>query len=38
VTASDALDVILEARQEDQWELWDVLELLAGEGYDTRRL
>jgi ferredoxin-NADP reductase len=38
VTASEALDEILEARQEDQWELWDVLEFLAAEGYDTRRL
>jgi ferredoxin-NADP reductase/cytochrome b involved in lipid metabolism len=38
VTASERLDAIVEARREDQWELWDVLELLAAEGYDTRRL
>jgi sulfite reductase alpha subunit-like flavoprotein len=38
VSASDALDGILEARLEDQWELWDVLELLEAEGYDVRRL
>jgi sulfite reductase alpha subunit-like flavoprotein len=38
LTASAALDRILEARSEDQWELWDVLELLSEEGYETRRL
>jgi ferredoxin-NADP reductase len=38
VTASERLDEIVEAREEDQWELWDALELVVGEGYDTRRL
>jgi ferredoxin-NADP reductase len=38
VTASERLDEIVEARREDQWELWDALELLTEEGYDTRRL
>jgi ferredoxin-NADP reductase/cytochrome b involved in lipid metabolism len=38
VTSSEQLDAVLEARQEDQWELWDALELLAAEGYDTQRL
>ena len=38
VTASQSLDAVLELRQEDQWELWDALELLSTEGYNTRRL
>jgi ferredoxin-NADP reductase len=38
VTASEMLDQILEGRQEDQWELWDILERLTKEGYETRRL
>jgi ferredoxin-NADP reductase/cytochrome b involved in lipid metabolism len=38
LTSSVRLDAILEARQEDQWELWDALELLAADGYDTQRL
>jgi sulfite reductase (NADPH) flavoprotein alpha-component len=38
VTASERLDEIVEARKEDQLELWDALELLVEEGYDTRRL
>jgi sulfite reductase alpha subunit-like flavoprotein/pSer/pThr/pTyr-binding forkhead associated (FHA) protein len=29
---------IIEARAEDQWELWDVLDMLSQAGFDTRRL
>ena len=39
VTHHEALRRILEARAEDQWELWDLLTLLGKEsGFDTRRL
>jgi sulfite reductase alpha subunit-like flavoprotein len=38
ITASAGLRRILEARQEDQAEVWDALQLLAREGYDTSRL
>jgi sulfite reductase alpha subunit-like flavoprotein len=38
LTRSPRLRAILEAREEDQWELWDILKLLADENYDTRRL
>jgi sulfite reductase (NADPH) flavoprotein alpha-component len=38
LTRSPRLKAILEAREEDQWELWDTLQLLASENYDTRRL
>ena len=37
LTASDVLGGILSARMEDQWELWDLLNILS-EGLDTRRL
>jgi sulfite reductase alpha subunit-like flavoprotein len=33
-----ALRGIVESRAEDQWELWDLLELLAGSGFDPRTL
>jgi sulfite reductase alpha subunit-like flavoprotein len=29
---------IVEARAEDQWELWDILNMLSQAGFDTRRL
>lgn len=38
VTHNETLRRILEARAEDQWELWDLLTLLAESGFDTRRL
>lgn len=38
VTHHEGLRRILEARAEDQWELWDLLKLLAESGFDTRRL
>ena len=38
VTHNETLRRILEARAEDQWELWDLLALLAESGFDTRRL
>lgn len=38
VTHHEGLRRILEARAEDQWELWDLLNLLAESGFDTRRL
>ncbi len=38
LTASSDLGRILNARMEDQWELWDLLNLLAQGGFDTRRL
>ncbi|MCB9755082.1 MAG: hypothetical protein H6713_34530 [Myxococcales bacterium] len=38
LTRSRALHRILEARAEDQWELWDLLELLARGSFDARRL
>lgn len=38
LTRNRALHRIVEARAEDQWELWDVLELLSRSSFDTRRL
>jgi sulfite reductase alpha subunit-like flavoprotein/cytochrome b involved in lipid metabolism len=38
LTRSPRLKAIVEAREEDQWELWDILNLLAEDNYDTRRL
>jgi len=38
ITHNETLWQILEARAEDQWELWDLLNLLAKGGFDTRRL
>ena len=38
LTADASLRSILEARGEDRWELWDLLELLASAGFDGRRL
>ena len=38
ITASNSLNSILNARLEDQWELWDLLNMLAQGGFDTRRL
>jgi sulfite reductase (NADPH) flavoprotein alpha-component len=37
-SGSEALARIIEARAEDQWELWDVLELLARGGFAVQRL
>lgn len=38
LTNNERLRRILDAWAEDQWELWDLLELLAEAGYNTRRL
>ncbi|MEP7358484.1 MAG: cytochrome b5 domain-containing protein, partial [Anaerolineales bacterium] len=38
LTHSQPLHRILEARAEDQWELWDLLLLLAERGFNPRRL
>jgi sulfite reductase (NADPH) flavoprotein alpha-component len=38
LTASSSLKEVLNARAEDQWELWDLLDLLYEAGFDTRRL
>jgi sulfite reductase alpha subunit-like flavoprotein len=38
ITQSPSLFAVLEARLEDQWELWDALELLADVKYDVSRL
>ncbi|HVC32915.1 MAG TPA: cytochrome b5 domain-containing protein [Chloroflexota bacterium] len=38
LSASSKLKEIVNARQEDQWELWDLLDLLYDGGFDTRRL
>ncbi|MEY2819619.1 MAG: hypothetical protein RL275_3082 [Chloroflexota bacterium] len=38
LTASNVLMRILNERLEDQWEMWDVLQLLEQNGFDTRRL
>jgi sulfite reductase (NADPH) flavoprotein alpha-component len=38
LSESEELHRVLEARQEDQWELGDALELAAVAGYDTTRL
>jgi sulfite reductase alpha subunit-like flavoprotein len=37
-SGSPGLHEVIEARQEDQWELWDILELMAEEGYDVTSL
>jgi sulfite reductase (NADPH) flavoprotein alpha-component len=38
VTVSPRLGEIVESRQEDLWELWDLLELVHADGYDVSRL
>lgn len=38
LSGSEALQAILEAREEDQRELWDAVELAAAAGYDPRRM
>ena len=38
ITASSTLKEIVDARMEDQWELWDLLNLLYAAGYDVTRL
>lgn len=38
LTNNERLGRILDAWAEDQWELWDVLEMLAEGGYNTKRL
>ena len=38
LSASSRLREIVNARDEDQWELWDLLDLLYEGGFDTRRL
>ncbi len=38
ITHNEKLKKIVEARAEDQWELWDLLALAAESGFDTRRL
>jgi sulfite reductase alpha subunit-like flavoprotein len=38
ITASEPLNNILHARMEDQWEVWDILNILYAGGFDTRRL
>jgi len=38
ITHNQTLWKILEARAEDQWELWDLLNVLSQNGFDTRRL
>jgi sulfite reductase alpha subunit-like flavoprotein/pSer/pThr/pTyr-binding forkhead associated (FHA) protein len=37
VTHNSTLKRIIEARAEDQWELWDVLNLISKAGFDARR-
>jgi len=37
ITHNSTLKKIFEARAEDQWELWDLLELISKAGFDTRR-
>jgi len=37
ITHNSALKRIVEARAEDQWELWDLLNLISKAGFDTRR-
>jgi sulfite reductase alpha subunit-like flavoprotein/pSer/pThr/pTyr-binding forkhead associated (FHA) protein len=37
VTHNPTLKRIIEARAEDQWELWDLLSLISKAGFDTRR-
>jgi cytochrome b involved in lipid metabolism len=38
ITASSRLKQIINARSEDQWELWDLLDMLYESGFDTRQL
>ncbi|MCF7553459.1 FHA domain-containing protein [Pseudonocardia sp. WMMC193] len=38
LSASGALGRVVDARMEDQWELWDVLNLLHAGGFDVTRL
>ena len=38
LTASSKLRQIINERNEDQWELWDLLDLLYDGGFDSRRL
>ncbi len=38
ISHCDALHAILEQRLEDQWELWDLLDLLSQAGFDVHRL
>jgi len=38
ISASSALKRIIDARMEDQWELWDILNLLYAGGYDVTHL
>jgi sulfite reductase (NADPH) flavoprotein alpha-component len=38
ISASGSLQRIIDARMEDQWELWDLLNLLYAGGYDVTRL
>ena len=38
MSRDETLRTIIEARAEDQWELWDLLELLAGSGFSPSRL
>jgi sulfite reductase alpha subunit-like flavoprotein len=37
ITHNSTLKQIIEARAEDQWELWDLLNLISKAGYDTRK-
>jgi len=37
ITHNATLKQIIEARAEDQWELWDLLNLISKAGYDTRK-
>jgi sulfite reductase (NADPH) flavoprotein alpha-component len=38
ITGSERLRTVIDHWAEDQWELWDMLELMAGEGYNPKRL
>jgi sulfite reductase alpha subunit-like flavoprotein len=38
ITSNEKLHHIIEARAEDQWELWDVLNVLAEGGFNPKRL
>lgn len=38
LTNNERLRAIIDKWAEDQWELWDLLDLLAGDGYNPRRL
>jgi sulfite reductase (NADPH) flavoprotein alpha-component len=38
ISASSSLQRIIDARMEDQWELWDLLNLLYAGGFDVTRL